>query len=476
VIAKPRAVMDFNRHHRFVPGAEFALFWMFIGGLAWTPFWYGSNAPLSWGANAVWFPGLAVIYEIAAAMPGKGHSVSLRALALPAGLFAIVISWGLVQSATWIPTALANPVWGMAAEALGKPLAESISVNRDLTGLALIRLITAASVFWLALQLCRDAVRARRLVWAVAAVTAVYGVYGFVALRAGQIPWLDIPAADGRMTSTFVNHNSYATYAGIGVIAAAGLLVRLCQQELINGGNWRLRLASAIEVLTGGEGAALLAMGFINLAALLLTGSRGGVLSVVIGLVVLGILVQRRVRSRGRRSIAGVVVLFGLLLTTLLMFGGVFVDNLNERGVGDVNRINVLVLTLRSIADIPLLGFGYGTFSNVFPLYRDRSISSAGTWTQAHDTYLEALQGLGVIVGAMLIVALAALALRCIKGALGRERNATAPCVASGVACLIGINAMVDFSLQIQAVTLTFMAVLGAGFSQATSSRSNIGD
>jgi hypothetical protein len=44
-------------------------------------------------------------------------------------------------------------------------------------------------------------------------------------------------------------------------------------------------------------------------------------------------------------------------------------------------------------------------------------------------------------------------------------------CVAVSVAFLAGVHALVDFSLQIQAVTLTFMAVLGAGVAQSKSSR-----
>jgi len=50
------------------------------------------------------------------------------------------------------------------------------------------------------------------------------------------------------------------------------------------------------------------------------------------------------------------------------------------------------------------------------------------------------------------------------------------PAVATGVAFLVGVHALVDFSLQIQAVTLTFVAILGAGVAQSTNSRQIIGD
>lgn len=452
-----------------------ALFWLFVGGLAWAPFWYGGNAPIAWGINAILFPGLAVVYEIATVLPGGRHPIAIRALAVPAGLFAAVVLWVALQTATWAPDWFANPIWSMAADALGKPLAASISVDRDLTALALVRLATAASVFWLAVQLCRDGVRANRLIAAIAAIGWAYAAYGLIALKTGQIPWLDIPAPDGRVTSTFVNHNCYATYAGIGLIATAGLLVRLYQWGVAESGSWRLRLAAFIDT-TGGEGAGLIAGGFVSLVALLLTGSRGGVLSTGAGLAVLGVLALRRGRRRERRPVAAIAFVLGSVTATLFVFGSLFADNLGERGLADSNRMAVLLLTGRSILDAPLLGFGYGTFGDVFPMYRDRSISIAGAWAQAHDSYIENFQGLGLVFGGMLIAALVLLALRCFRGAIQRQENATVPRVAAGVACLVGVHAAADFSLQMQAVALTFMAVLGAGVGQATSSRIEIGD
>lgn len=50
------------------------------------------------------------------------------------------------------------------------------------------------------------------------------------------------------------------------------------------------------------------------------------------------------------------------------------------------------------------------------------------------------------------------------------------PAIATGVAFLVGIHAMVDFSLQLQAVTLTFMAILGAGVAQSESSQQSLAD
>src|SRR5215831_14310103 len=199
----PRA----NRRLAKDPIVERALLWGFIAGLAWCPFWFGSAALLAWGINAVLFPGLVAIYELSLLIRRNPHPVSVGQIKLPAALFAAVVLWILIQNATWTPDWMHHPIWQMTADALGRPVEGSISVNRELTSLALLRLVTAASVFWLALQLCRDATRARVLLWSIAAITCVYAVYGLftLALMPGHVLWFKNPYGHGRVTSTFVN-------------------------------------------------------------------------------------------------------------------------------------------------------------------------------------------------------------------------------------------------------------------------------
>src|SRR5262245_2524496 len=175
--------------------AERALLWAFIAGLAWCPFWLGSNALLAWGINAILFPGLVVIYELSLLIRGERHPVAIKQIKTSAVLFAAVVLWILVQNATWTPGWLHHPIWQMTADALEWPIEGSISVNRELTRLALLRLITAASVFWIAIQLCRNAARADLLLWSIATTSCAYAAYGVFALglMPGHILWFETP-------------------------------------------------------------------------------------------------------------------------------------------------------------------------------------------------------------------------------------------------------------------------------------------
>ena len=114
-------------------------------------------------------------------MRRESHPVGKKQIGIAAALFGAVVAFVLVQNYTGAPSAMAQPIWQMAAQALERSVSGSISVNRDLTTLALLRLVTAASVFWLALQLCREVGRAYLLLSASAPIAAAYAVCGLIA-------------------------------------------------------------------------------------------------------------------------------------------------------------------------------------------------------------------------------------------------------------------------------------------------------
>jgi hypothetical protein len=467
---------------------ERALLWAFVAGLAWCPFWFGSAVLLAWGINGVLFPGLVVIYELSLLIRRKPHPVAVQQIKLPAALFTAVVLWVLIQNATWTPDWLHHPIWQMTADALGRPVEGSISVDRELTSLALLRLVTAASIFWLALQLCRDAARANFLLLSIAVIIGIYAAYGLVAtwLTPGRVLWFKNPYLQiwprGVVTSTFVNPDSFSAYAGTGFVLFCGLILRFYRDEVAAaGGSIRFKLASIIEV-TGQKGLVLFAGAGTTLIALLLTASRGGIASTAFGLCVLGALTLRRPKQRfGQRGAAILVVstmIVGAVLVgaIFLLFGDVVLGKISQLGFRDQGRIGLYLTTMRSILAAPWLGYGYGTFVDVFPMFRDQSMSTFAQWTAAHDTYLEAFQGLGLIFGPMLVATVAALVWRCVKGAATRQVNETPPCVAAAVAFLLGAHALVDFTLQLQAIAITFMALLGAGVAQSESSRLTLAD
>jgi O-antigen ligase len=329
--------------------------------------------------------------------------------------------------------------------------------------------MTAASVFWLALQLSRDAWRARLLLWALVAISAIYAAIGMYALWFMPNGRVFAQLAQSKLlTSTFVNQNHYGTFAGIGFICAAGLILRIYRRQLGQTGHLlRLKIAALIDV-TGSKVALPLTLAFIILISLLLSGTRGGILSTGVGFLTLLVLNAPSERRGLQPSEALLLIVAAALVGTVFVgFSDVFVGRVGENGLYETGRARVFLATISSILAAPLLGFGYGTFSATFPMFHDQSVSIWNFWDKAHNTYLETFQGLGLLFGGMLVASVLVLVWDCLKGARIRRRNAAIPAVAASASFLVGAHALVDFSLQIQAVTLTYMAILGAGVAQA---------
>ncbi len=310
---------------------------------------------------------------------------------------------------------------------LEQTLEGGVSVDRGQTLVALLRLTTAASVFWLALQLSRRALRAHLLLEAVAVIIAAYAAYGLVlsAFFSAAIPFFDAPAQGLFVRSTFVNRNNFATYAGLGLMTTLALIVPLADRDApTRPGSRAYRLAKRIEA-AGLRGWLLLAAGFVIFVALLGTVSRGGILAAMLGACALLAVAHARGRRRGESAGAIALVLAGLG-ATILFFGDLIVGRLLASGLDDGSRLAVFSITLRAILDTPLLGYGYGVFADVFPLYRDRSIPTEDIWDKAHNAYLEVFLGLGLVFGTALVGALVWLAAKCFIGAASRRSGARA--------------------------------------------------
>jgi O-antigen ligase len=122
----------------------------------------------------------------------------------------------------------------------------------------------------------------------------------------------------------------------------------------------------------------------------------------------------------------------------------------------------------RAIGDNPALGFGYGTFADSFRLYDQ--VEDTVHYDRAHNTWLEDAFELGLPAALALFLALAGLAVTCWRGVARRHRDWVFPATGAAASVLVGIHAMVDFSLQLPAVAMLYAAIMGVGVAQSVSS------
>jgi O-antigen ligase len=440
----------------------------FLLGLAICPFWFGSNTLGAWGVNAVYFSALLITYELSLLINGNSHPFPIGWIRIPAVCFALVAVWCVIQMSPSVPKSWTYPIWEITSETIGRELPASISVNPDLTMLALVRLMTAAAVFWLALQLGRNFERSARTLEAISVIGACYAAYGVISfiVMPDRLLWLPKPINIESVTSTFVNRNNFATYAGITLVTCIAVTMSMFRRRIESiGGSKLARFAEAIITATGKGGYFLLCV-FIISAALMLTGSRGGIFASIFGIIIL--VLAMWIQSKNRLSLTIWLFSAAVVAISISTLGDLFFERLESIGTDQTDRRAVYQLVIQSIHDSPLLGFGYGTFVDVFPLYRDASVGSHGFWDKAHNTPLEVIQGLGIPASMLLFVCVGWLIWLCFKSILSTKHRSTPCLVAVAASAIVLLHGLIDFSLQIQAVTLTWCAILGTGVAQFT--------
>lgn len=445
--------------------------WTFLAALISAPIVHGGNVPLAWGLNAALFGGLLAVLAVSgsARRHRRGMGASGLGWLLPAG--AVVLVWSLVQAASWTPSVLAHEAWSAVRAISGADVAGTISAEPRLTQLATLRLGGVFAAFLCAFMLASDRVWARRILLAVAVAGLSQAVY---AMFATTMPGDGTGTARAIVTGTFVNRNHFAIYLGIGIVAAWALLLRQGRRVFRDhglGGSRELA-ARAVDI------ASLGGVAFLFLApmatALVLTTSRAGIALATLAVTGMTAIVMR---WAGRSAMPTVVALLLLLLAGgagLLHAHAALLEHRIDAGsvAADIEpRLDAARITMTAIADRPLLGHGHGTFPRIFASFRDGSLPLAGRWDEAHNVILETLLELGVPAGGLLVVLVVMVGVRCLKGVITRRRDQELPAAAVAVLTIVGLHALIDFSLQLQGIAITVAAVCGMGLAQSRPTR-----
>lgn len=380
--------------------------------------------------------------------------------------FAAAAGWAAVQASPLTPARWHHALWERAAATLESGLPGAVSLAPDDTVSALVRLLAYAGIFWLAFQLGGSRRRARTAFLALSFAGVAYAVYGLFETLTGanDVLWFHKSDYVGSVTSTFINRNNYAAYAGLGLICASGMIVLRVAAVLATPARGRPRAILLLEGVNGRRG--LLLPGWIILiTALVLTTSRGGVLSSAAGLLSLlaAVASSRMLRPRHAAALAGILVLGAGAF--LALSGEQVAERLGGTTVDREGRPVVYELTLQEIAQTPWLGVGYGTFEQAFRLVRDERVKFE--WDRAHNTYLENALELGIPATALLTLSVGAVFLRCVMGLRQHRSQAIFPAIGIGATFLVACHSLVDFSLQIPAIAATYALIIGIAAAQS---------
>lgn len=433
-----------------------------------SPLPLGSDRPLWWTLLAVLVGILVAAYAVELAVLRRSPALSVSCLM---GIFLpylAMLLWAFFQTFSIAPENLWHPLWGSAGDALGRKLAGAISVNPEESLIGIMRLITYAGVFWLFVQLGRERSFADRTVRVLAYAGLAYALYGLSMHMLGieRILWLEKWAYLGSVTSTFVNRNSYATYAALSLLCAGALFFDEIRDVLAMSASVK-RKAKLFTAILASRGMTPLIAAAIIAMALLQTGSRAGTLSAFAGIVVFMVGAAYAKLLRWRQAALLVVLLCGAGLLLVGVSGRGVVERLDVLDADESARRAIYDLALRAIDGAPLLGTGLGTFPEIFTIYRTETFDTFRTISEAHNSYLENALELGVPATVLLVAALAAIAEANIVALRRRRRGRLFPVLGLAALATVAVHATVDFSLEIPAVAVTYAALAGVACAQS---------
>lgn len=280
----------------------------------------------------------------------------------------------------------------------------------------------------------------RRLVWflmGLGFLVAMFGILQHLTFN-GKLYWFRVMRYGGYPFGPYVNRNHFAGFAELIIpVALVPLVLGKVRRE-------RLVLVSLLAA--------------VPIVALFLCGSRGGIVSFAVEMIILFLLLLvRRVQSR-HMMLGGAIVLCAVLAVSWIGVQQVLQRFANYKSleVSTGKRAAMRRDTWKIFLDHPVSGTGLGTLQQVFPPYDSEYDGKIVNHT--HNDYLEALAETGILGGICCAWFIAVLFLTSLRGLANLGSSFGAALNLSGLVgcCGIFVHSLVDFNLHIPGNALLF--------------------
>ena len=315
-----------------------------------------------------------------------------------------------------------------------------LSVYPHLTKIEFLKLSTYFLFFFLAVQSFRKHAEIRPFVWFLllfGCAVAFFGILQFLSFD-GKLYWFRELRFGGSPFGPYVNRNHFAGLMEL--IAPLGFAIvffRAVQRD-------KLPLIALFTIIPAG--------------ALFLSASRGGILTFLLQLGLLGFLVWAL--QTGRKELTAATVIIVLAGAFVVWLGlGHALERFAQLWAEDLTQERRLVMaedSWRIFLDHPWVGTGLGTLVTVYPQYA--TVDDGRLVDHVHNDYLEMLAETG-LVGAVCCLAFVVLLFRAALANLEAARSSFAVAVRTGalVACSgLLVHSLGDFNFHIPSNALLF--------------------
>ena len=318
-----------------------------------------------------------------------------------------------------------------------------------LTGVALLKISACSLLFFLSGQAFRSRSDLRFLAWFLMCFAFGVAVFGIAQNFTSHyvLYWYRALTHGGNPFGPYVNRNDFAGLMELLVpVGLALMLFRGVRREQM----------PFVGILT-----------VAPIVALVMTGSRGGILSFVFEAGILALIVYVK-----RSSKSQIIPLALVLLVVVLAMGWLGANRVLDRFSsyrGDEltanRRVTMLEATWHIFLNHPLIGCGLGALVAVYPRYE--IFYDGKLVDHAHNDYVELLAETGT-AGAVCGLAFFLLWFREVRIRLAQEQSSLSRAVhVAGLTACAGLmmHSLVDFNLHIPANGLVFLVMLAMSLS-----------
>ncbi len=393
---------------------------------------------------------------------------------LPAVLFVLLIGLQFVPLPAGLVKLLSPQTYHLYFDAAVQTGAEfpaflPLTVNSQATEMGLYRLLAYFALFFLMINNIRSPRQITRLVSLIVAIGLFESFYGLFEYFSGRHQIFSYQKSSVFVSGTFVNKNHFAGYMEMVIPLTFGILFARLKERSHTISRKMLRFFDDKYMKAVLVGFLLSLM----IGAMLLSGSRGGLLSFAGGMICLmGLAYSRRLLRTTAVLVLSLVLLsagIAMLLGHEILLSRVQTLTVLEQERSFHFRYGVWKDTVDLFLDFPLLGAGLGTFSHIFPQYQ--TMPSKFLFTHAENDYVQLLAETG-LTGGMLIFCLGGMFFGTVlKAWKKRQARWSIILTASGVSAMLSIvlHSVVDFNLHIPANALLFTVIAAMSYVAAHS-------
>jgi len=355
---------------------------------------------------------------------------------LEAGAALLLVAWALriylYRQEQVVLSPLLLPLSLLAIVTLGQWLFHLTASTYD-TRMGLLLLLADIIILFLTAQAFRTVDDWKQFFWFAmffGFLVCTFGILQHLTFN-GKIYWIREMRFGGIPFGPYINRNHFAAFAELLIpISLVPLLLGKVRRE-------RLFVVGLFAVL--------------QIGALLLSASRGGIISFAVELAILVVWLALR-RPNGKQLLAGGTV----LVVVVLLISWIGVRQISQRfsamqslETSKSKRISMSEDSWRIFLDHPVIGTGLGTIQIVYPPYE--TLYDGKIVNHSHNDYLEALAETGALGGLCCLWFLITLFTRAWHQVAPSNRSFTAMLQFSALlgCCGFLVHSLVDFNLHI---------------------------